>query len=291
LEISKTLLEKFEEYLKNNLPISKSFHPTYEDALKKMLIAGGKRFRPMLLLTVVKAYNPLLLNSAFQPALALEFLHTYSLIHDDLPAMDNSPLRRGEATLHTIYNDALAILVGDALNSETFGLISNSSLSNDIKIELIQELSKNGGMNGMVLGQAIDLEFENKILSLEDLKFLHIHKTGKLIASSLKMGAIIIGLSKIEQNKIYNFGIELGLLFQIQDDIIDETMNSKEAGKLTGNDKTKNSFVNLLTLNGAIQEADKIVYSLEKKLKYFNKNLMNELKILLDKYIYRHHNS
>ena len=291
MEISKTLLEKFEEYLKNNLPISKSFHPTYEDALKKMLIAGGKRFRPMLLLTVVKAYNPLLLNSAFQPALALEFLHTYSLIHDDLPAMDNSPLRRGEATLHTIYNDALAILVGDALNSEAFGLISNSSLSNDIKIELIQELSKNGGMNGMVLGQAIDLEFENKILSLEDLKFLHIHKTGKLIASSLKMGAIIIGLTKIEQNKIYNFGIELGLLFQIQDDIIDETMNSKEAGKLTGNDKTKNSFVNLLTLNGAIQEADKIVYSLEKELKYFNKNLMNELKILLDKYIYRHHNS
>jgi farnesyl diphosphate synthase len=290
LATSNILLEKFETYLNNNLPKSNSFHSTYEDALRQMLEAGGKRFRPMLLLSVVNAYNPLLLDNAFKPALALEFLHTYSLIHDDLPCMDNSPLRRGKPTLHISFNEALATLVGDALNSESFGLIAYSSLSHDIKIELIKELSDNGGINGMVLGQAIDLEFENQILSLDDLKFLHIHKTAKLIASSLKMGTIIVGLDKILQDKIYNFGIDLGLLFQIQDDIIDETMNSKDAGKLTGNDKDKNSFVNLLTLSGAIKEADNLVNKLEIELNTFDKNFSNELKGLLDKYIYRHQN-
>jgi geranylgeranyl diphosphate synthase type II len=282
------LLELFEGYLLDNLPQSKSFHPTYQDALCKMLKAGGKRFRPMLLLTVVDSHSPLLVNSSLKPALALEFLHTYSLIHDDLPSMDNSPLRRGEATLHTVYDEALAILVGDALNSEAFGLIASSPLSSDIKIELISELSQNGGLNGMVLGQAIDLEFENKKLSLENLKFLHLHKTGKLIASSLKMGAIIAGFHKDYQNSLYDFGLDLGLLFQIQDDIIDETMDSKDAGKLTKNDDNKNSFVNLLTLEKAYQEADLLAEKIENKLKEFDDNLSQSLSNFLEQYLYRH---
>jgi farnesyl diphosphate synthase len=282
------LLELFEEYLLDNLPKSDSFHPNYQDALCKMLEAGGKRFRPMLLLSVIRAFNPLLINSALKPALAVEFLHTYSLIHDDLPCMDDSPLRRGKPTLHTIYNDALATLVGDALNTESFSLIANSALSSDIKINLIKELSDGGGLNGMVLGQAIDLEFENQVLSIENLSFLHLHKTGKLIASSLKMGAIIVELDNDTQDKLYKFGLDVGLLFQIQDDIIDETMDSKEAGKLTQNDDNKNSFVNLLTLDGAIKEADTLAQKIENSLDEFDENLKDNLSKLLNKYIYRH---
>jgi farnesyl diphosphate synthase len=282
------LLELFEEYLLDNLPKSDSFHPDYQDALCKMLEAGGKRFRPMLLLSVIRAFNPLLINSALKPALAVEFLHTYSLIHDDLPCMDDSPLRRGKPTLHTIYNDALATLVGDALNTESFSLIANSALSSDIKINLIKELSDGGGLNGMVLGQAIDLEFENQVLSIENLSFLHLHKTGKLIASSLKMGAIIVELDNDTQDKLYKFGLDVGLLFQIQDDIIDETMDSQEAGKLTQNDDNKNSFVNLLTLDGALKEANNLAKKVEDTLSNFDDNLKDELSSLLSKYIYRH---
>ena len=187
----KNLLSLFENYLISNLPKSETFHPYFEDALADMLKAGGKRFRPMLLLSVVKSNKTLLIPNSLPVALGLEFLHTYSLIHDDLPAMDDADLRRGFQTLHKKYDEVTAILVGDALNTEAFNLISNASLSNDIKIDLIKCLSFNGGINGMIIGQAIDCYFENQKLELNQLEFLHIHKTARLIAASLKMGAII----------------------------------------------------------------------------------------------------
>jgi len=281
-------MENFEQFLKNNLIKSKSFHPHYEKALNEMLLAGGKRFRPQLLLSVVKAYQPMMIENAYYPALAVEMLHTYSLIHDDLPAMDNATLRRGYPTLHTTYDEVTAILVGDALNTYAFELLSNAPLSSDTKVALIKELSSNGGVNGMVLGQAIDCHFENTPISLDELKFLHIHKTAKLIAGSLKMGAIVANLDIETQKRLYNFGIDLGLLFQIQDDIIDETKTAQEAGKDTKNDTDKNSFVNLLGLNGALKEADELAGKLENDLNNFDENLQKELKKILSKYLYRH---
>jgi len=280
--------ENFEKFLQNNLIKNPSFHPYFQKATNEMLLAGGKRFRPMLVLKVVESYNPLLIPSAYYPALAVEVLHTYSLIHDDLPAMDNASLRRGHPTLHKTYDEVTAILVGDGLNTYAFELVSKAPLSSDTKIELIKVLSENGGLNGMVLGQAIDCYFENKPLNLEELKFLHIHKTAKLIAGSLKMGAIIVNLDTESQEKLYNFGIELGLLFQIQDDIIDETQSSEEAGKDTKNDADKNSFVNLLGLDGAINEADKLAKKLHNEFGSFDAKLQNGLKELIDKYLYRH---
>ena len=211
-------VEAFETFLLQNLPSSLSFHPHYSDALSLMLKGGGKRFRPVLLLSVVKAYNPLLVKNAYLPALAIELLHTYSLIHDDLPAMDNAPLRRGLPTLHVQYDDVTAILVGDALNTYAFEVLSNAPLSGEVVVKLIRSLAHNGGVNGMVLGQALDCHFENQRLNLEEIKFLHIHKTGKLIAAALEMGAIIIGEDALSK-QLYDFGINLGLLFQIQDDI------------------------------------------------------------------------
>jgi farnesyl diphosphate synthase len=282
------LLSSFEDYLKNNLPKSKTFHPIFDDALSSMLNANGKRFRPMLLLSIVKALQPLLIKNSMPVALAIEFLHTYSLIHDDLPAMDDAHLRRGKTTLHIKYDEVTAILVGDALNTHSFNQIANAPLSNDIKIDLIKVLSSDGGINGMIIGQAIDCYFENTKLQLNQLEFLHIHKTAKLIAGSLKMGAIISNANIDTQNQLYKFGIDIGLLFQIQDDIIDKTSTEQEAGKTTSNDSTKNSFVNLLGLDGAINSANLLSSKCKFTLDNFEPKLNNTLTPLLSIYLNRH---
>jgi len=280
-------MQDFEQFLLKNLPTSQSIHPTYESALQQMLLAGGKRFRPALLLGVVKAYNPLMLESAKYAALAVELLHTYSLIHDDLPAMDNSPLRRGKPTLHVSFDEVTAILAGDALNTYSFEVLANAPFSDEARVKLIRELATNGGLGGMVLGQAIDCYFENKLLSLEDVKILHTNKTAKLIAASLKMGALIVGEDDVAE-KLYDFGIKLGLLFQIQDDILDVTQSSEEAGKLTNNDEEKNSFVTLLGLEKAMQEANILADELNDAMCNFDESLSGELSPLLTKYINRH---
>lgn len=280
-------MQAFEAYLSSHLPRAESFHPHYEQALHEMLLAGGKRFRPALLLGVVKAYNTLLLDSAYAAAYAIELLHTYSLIHDDLPAMDNADLRRGKQTLHVKYDQVTAILAGDALNTYAFEVLSNAAFSDEIRVKLIRELSTNGGLAGMVLGQAIDCHFENQPLSLEQIKVLHINKTAKLIAASLKMGAIIVGQKALAE-RLYDFGIKLGLLFQVQDDILDVTQSSEEAGKTTQNDAGKNSFVTLLGLDGAMEEADKLATELNEQLKSFDEKLSAELSPMLLGYLTRH---
>jgi len=286
--LQNNLLAIFEEYLNNNTLLSKSFHPIFQDALNDMLKAGGKRFRPMLMLSVVNASNPLLIPNTLHIALAIELLHTYSLIHDDLPSMDNADLRRGHPTLHKTYDDVTAILVGDALNTHSFNLIANAPLSANIRIELVKILSNDGGIDGMIIGQAIDCYFENTTIELEKLEFLHIHKTAKLIAASLKMGAVISGLDTKTQDDLYSFGIDIGLLFQIQDDIIDETQSEEQAGKTTSNDESKNSFVNLLGLKKAIESANQLAKKCENNLNNFDKNIKDELNLILSRYFYRH---
>lgn len=280
-------MQAFEAYLSSHLPKASSFHPHYEEAIAEMLLAGGKRFRPALLLAVVRAKNSLLIDSAYAAAYAIELLHTYSLIHDDLPAMDDADLRRGKQTLHVKYDEVTAILAGDALNTYAFEVLATSSFSDEVRVKLIRELSTNGGLSGMVLGQAIDCHFENQALSLDQIKILHINKTAKLIAASLKMGAIITGQKELEE-KLYDFGIKLGLLFQVQDDILDVTQSSEEAGKTTQNDGDKNSFVTLLGLEGAMKEANDLAEELNGQLKAFDKNLYQELSPILSKYLVRH---
>ncbi|MEA3490478.1 MAG: polyprenyl synthetase family protein [Campylobacterota bacterium] len=281
-------MKRFEAYLKSHLPKVSTFHPHYESALGDMLQAGGKRFRPMLLLNIVDIYEPLLYDSALPVALALEMFHTYSLIHDDLPAMDDAPLRRGHSTLHESYDEVTAVLVGDALNTDAFYLISKAPLRADIKIKLVELLARDGGSRGMVLGQAIDCYFENTPLSLDQIKVLHTNKTAKLIAVSLQMGAVIVGLGKQREEELYRFGLDLGLLFQIQDDIIDETHSDEEAGKTTGNDEDKNSFVNLLGLEESIAQADTLSKDLQRQFENFEEKLQTALQPLMTKYLNRH---
>jgi len=215
--------------------------------------------------------------------------HTYSLIHDDLPSMDDANLRRGHPTLHTTYDTPTAILVGDALNTHAFLVIARAPLRADIRIKLVEILAHNGGTEGMVLGQAIDLYFENQPLTIDQVKELHRNKTAKLIAASMLMGAVIVNLGEDIQNQLYEFGIDLGLLFQIQDDIIDETHSAEEAGKTTGNDEDKNSFINLIGLQQSIVEADKLSRDLEDRFATFDPRLQEALRPLMDQYLYRHH--
>ena len=280
-------MEQFETFLQSHLPSAPSFHPHYESSLQQMLQSGGKRFRPALLLGVVRAYNPLLTQSAYYAALAIELLHTYSLIHDDLPAMDNADLRRGIPTLHKTYDEVSAILAGDALNTYAFEVLSNAPLSDRLLVKLIRSLAHNGGVNGMVLGQAIDCQFENQRLELEQVKMLHIHKTGKLIAASLQMGAFIVGRDELAQ-QLYDFGIDLGLLFQIQDDILDVTQDETQAGKTTNNDHSKNSFVTLLGFDKAMEEANTLAEKITRAMMSFDENLQRELSPTLNHYINRH---
>jgi geranylgeranyl diphosphate synthase type II len=281
-------MQRFENYLKDNLPRVESFHPVFQDALQAMLDAGGKRFRPQLLLSIVEEFEPLLLDGAMSAALALEMFHTYSLIHDDLPAMDNADLRRGHVTLHKRYDEVSAILAGDALNTDSFYLLATAPFRADVRIKLVELLAKNGGSHGMVLGQAIDCYFENKPLDLDQVEFMHINKTAKLIAASLQMGAVIVDLPLDTQKAMYDFGIDLGLLFQVQDDIIDVTQSESESGKTTKNDKDKNSFINLLGFERSIGYANELAAKLENSLDSFDDKLNSALKKCVSSYLWRH---
>ncbi|QKG28362.1 polyprenyl synthetase family protein [Campylobacter sp. RM16187] len=283
--MNENLLNDFKSFLAKNLPSAPSFHPYFDEALKYMLLAGGKHFRAMLLLGVVKALKPEVLKDAFGVALGFEMMHTYSLIHDDLPVMDNSRLRRGKPTLHVKFDEVTAVLVGDALNTHAFYQISKTNLSSEIRIRCVEILSQNAGVSGMVLGQALDCHFENQRLGLQELTFLHLHKTAKLIAASLKAGCVIADMSYEDSEKIYKVGLDLGLAFQIADDIIDATKSATEVGKPTNNDGVKNSFTNLLGVKGAKEAKDELIEKIENELKSTHLGIKEIVVNLIDRHL------
>lgn len=277
--------ESFERYLESQKPEIPSFHPYFEEAFWEMVTNGGKRFRPKLLFAVVEAYEPLLLRSSFAPALAIEVLHTYSLIHDDLPCMDDAGFRRGHKTLHTKYDETTAVLVGDGLNTYAFYLLANAPLSAEVRIELVNELAFSGGIGGMIIGQALDCFFEGERLGLERVEQIHSNKTARLIAASLKMGGIICRLDEEMLHQLTLFGERLGLLFQINDDILDATASTTELGKDSNNDGDKNSYTNLLGLSGAKEQSAALKKALSEMLEEFDPNLGTTLHSLIGKYL------
>lgn len=260
------LLAEFKAFLNAHLPSNPSFHPCFDEALSYTLKSGGKHFRAMLVAGVVAAVRPERKEAAFHVALAFETMHSYSLIHDDLPAMDDSDLRRGQPSLHVKFDEVTAILAGDALNTHAFYQIARAPLDADTRIKCVEILSRNAGIYGMALGQAVDCYFENQKLGLEELKFLHIHKTARLIAASLQAGCVVAGLDETEAARIYDIGLDLGLAFQIADDIIDATQSAETAGKPTHNDGAKNSFTNLLGVEGAVQAKNELIAKIEREL-------------------------
>lgn len=225
------------------------------DAMNYAVMNGGKRLRPVLMLTVLEAYN-IDYTHYKDVACAIEMVHTYSLIHDDLPAMDNDDFRRGNPTVHRKYNDAIAILAGDALLTDAFSVITkNQYLTDGQKVKLISILSLGAGSKGMVYGQLKDLEFEGKTVSLEQLKDIHSHKTACLIQTPLMAAAII---AAPEDMSIWSkIGYNIGMAFQIQDDVLEVVSSDTMLGKSKSDERlNKSTYVKLLGLEESKHEVE-----------------------------------
>ncbi|RPF55670.1 polyprenyl synthetase family protein [Aquisalibacillus elongatus] len=234
----------------SNLDLPSHLH----EALVYSIQAGGKRLRPILMMASFEAFSKDL-NKVIHPALALEMIHTYSLIHDDLPAMDDDDFRRGQETIHKKFDEATAILVGDGLLTYSFQFVVNSNaLEAEEKIYTIQQLSQSSGFKGMISGQFLDLQAENKEMNEQELHHIHLLKTGELIRASIKIGAYLGGAAPPQIEALDEFGKYLGLVFQIQDDILDVSGEMELIGKPVGSDEenNKSTYPELLGLDQAI---------------------------------------
>jgi len=251
-----SLLRQYKTQIEQQLPayIEPLQAPeTIKEAMLYSLQAGGKRIRPLLLLATLHAFRKPV-DIGISVACALEMIHTYSLIHDDLPSMDNDDLRRGKPTNHKVFGEANAILAGDALLTYAFQVIADDkNTSPDVKVRLISELAKAAGPEGMVGGQVADLEGEGKTISLQQLEYIHRHKTGKLLQYSIRAGAILGGATEQQLTLLTAFADHLGLAFQIRDDILDIEGEEQKIGKKVGSDveNDKSTYPALLTLDGA----------------------------------------
>ena len=229
---------------------------TLFSAMNYSLMAGGKRLRPALTLAVVEMTGGVITTDCLRAACALELLHTYSLIHDDLPAMDNDKLRRGKATNHVKFGAGMATLAGDGLLTLAFQWVSDSGLPSVVRTELTRQLSLAAGPSGMVAGQARDILGENKTLGLPALRYLHRQKTGALIQYAVKAGGILTRQPQPVMDQLARFGEQYGLAFQIYDDILDVTASAAQLGKATHKDagEHKNTYPGLLGLSGAKEQ-------------------------------------
>ena len=206
-------------------------------AIRWSVFAGGKRFRPALLIAVGQTFGASL-DRLLRTACAFEMIHTYSLIHDDLPSMDDDDLRRGRATCHVQFDEATAILAGDALQALAFQTIAeDEKLAPELRIRLVAEVARASGVpDGMVAGQALDLEAESRDVDADKLETIHHQKTGALIRAAARCGALIAGANESELDAITAYAINLGLLFQITDDLLDVTATAEDLGKTPGKD-------------------------------------------------------
>lgn len=229
------------------------FASSLREAVLYSIHAGGKRIRPYLLLEVLESLQVPITIAHAQIAAALEMIHTGSLIHDDLPAMDDDDFRRGRLTNHKKFGEALAILAGDALFLDPYALIAQADLPNEIKVDLIASLSLSSGSMGMVAGQVLDMEGEGKHLNLEELQTIHANKTGKLLAFPFQAAGVIAGLDENLQKQLKTVGELIGLAFQVRDDILDVTASFEEIGKTPQKDlqAEKSTYPALLGLDEA----------------------------------------
>ena len=223
------------------------------EAVLYSIHAGGKRIRPYLLLEVLEFLQVPITIAHAKVAAALEMIHTGSLIHDDLPAMDDDDFRRGRLTNHKKFGEALAILAGDALFLDPYALIAQADLPNEIKVDLVASLSLSSGSMGMVAGQVLDMEGEGKHLNLEELQTIHANKTGKLLAFPFQAAGVIAGLDENLQKQLKTVGELIGLAFQVRDDILDVTASFEEIGKTPQKDlqAEKSTYPALLGLDEA----------------------------------------
>ncbi len=238
--------------------------PTLHESMRYSLLAGGKRIRPILTIAAAEAVGPTA-PGLMPVACSLEFIHTYSLIHDDLPSMDNDDFRRGKPTNHKVYGEAMAILAGDALLTMAFDIVSRPDLMKGCdpvrQVQLVQELAYGSGNSGMVGGQVFDIQAEHKDIDLAMLQTIHKHKTGMLIRAAVRMGAITAGATDRQLDDLTGYAEDIGLAFQIADDVLNVTGTREELGKNPNTDaeRGKKTYPTFYGVEGAKTLADDCV--------------------------------
>lgn len=281
--------KEVEKKLEELMDLNEEIAPQLTEAMKYTLLSGGKRIRPVLSLLTAE-----LLDGNYQAALtagsALEMIHSYSLIHDDLPAMDNDDLRRGKKTNHLVFGEAAAILAGDALLTYAFEVLSELELGAEAKIKIIANTAKFSGYQGMVGGQVLDLEAENKELSLTEMKKIHRAKTGALIKASVLNGLYCSDFTLEEEKALLAYAENIGVLFQIVDDLLDLTGDTEKLGKVVGRDEelNKSTYPKLMGVEAAKKAAEKHAQNAKSELNFFGSRAQN-LKDLVDYILKRQH--
>lgn len=256
-------VELIDSALDRYLPSAETLPTLLHEAMRYSVFAGGKRIRPILMLAACEAVGGAA-NNVLSAACAIEMIHSYSLIHDDLPAMDDDDLRRGNPTNHKVYGEATAILAGDGLLTEAFILLSNPATWGDASAEIYSKvlhiLAKSAGSRGMVGGQVVDMQAEEKPVDLPTLEYIHTHKTGALILAAIEVGALLGGASEKQHRALCRYGEAAGLAFQIADDILDIVADPSLLGKDIGGDQQrgKATYPALLGLTGARQRANEL---------------------------------
>lgn len=262
-DVLKEKINYIETLLNEYMPKEEGYQQTIMQAMNYSLKAGGKRLRPILTLESCKIVGGKE-EDAIPFAVAIEMIHTYSLIHDDLPALDNDDLRRGKPTNHKVFGEAMATLAGDALLNYAFEVMLSSSIDktdSNKYLKAINEIAKHAGIYGMIGGQVVDVESENKIIDKDKLDFIHLNKTAAMIIGCMRAGAIIGGASEEELKKVTKYGKNIGLSFQIVDDILDITGDEAKLGKPIGSDieNHKSTYPSLLGLEKSRQIARQLI--------------------------------
>ena len=256
-------VDYIEKLLKEHMPEEKGYQKTIFEAMNYSLKAGGKRLRPILTLEACRIVGGNE-EDVIPFAIAIEMIHTYSLIHDDLPALDNDDLRRGVPTNHKVYGDAMAILAGDGLLNYAFEIMLKSSIGkeNPAKyLNAINEIAKSSGVYGMIGGQVVDIESEDKKIEMEKLDFIHLNKTAAIIVGCMRAGAIIGDATEEQLENITKYATNIGLSFQIADDILDITGDESKLGKTVGSDidNNKSTYPSLIGLEKSKEIANDLI--------------------------------
>lgn len=282
--------EEIEKIIKEYLPKEEGYQKTIMEAMNYSILAGGKRLRPMLMLETYRLFGGT--SKTIYPFMAaIEMIHTYSLVHDDLPAMDNDEYRRGRKTTHIVYGEAMGILAGDALLNYAFETAAGAfqlEPENPAVGQAMLVLARKAGIYGMIGGQVVDVESEGTVIDKEKLDFIHLHKTSALLESAMVIGAILAGGNKEEQSLVEKAAGKIGLAFQIQDDILDITSTTEELGKPVGSDEKngKNTYVAFEGLEKSKEDVKKLSESAMEdlqKLPYENPFLIELIKELIER--------
>ena len=265
----------FETELKKELQ-ELSYPETIAKGMEYAILNGGKRLRPFLLFATLELLNQNI-EKGVKSAIALEMIHSYSLVHDDLPALDNDDYRRGKLTTHKVFGEAEGILIGDSLLTYAFYILSQKNLkflSSEQIVNIISKTSEYAGINGMIGGQMIDIESENRKIDLETLKYIHSHKTGKLIKLPIEIACVIANLEKDKREVLEEYADLIGIAFQVKDDILDVEGTFEELGKPVGSDVDlhKATYPSIL----GMEESKKILNDTVEKAKEIIKNKFGE---------------